>query len=114
VSSASSRPTRRITARELHALRIRAKRLRYALESVGSLFDAKDVRGYLRALSETQDWLGEANDAIVAQRLLGELGAPPRLAAFARGWLCARAEAAFAGTAAALAPLRAHRAPWED
>ena len=97
-----------------HALRIRAKRLRYAMEGVGALFDAKDVRRYVHALSRAQDCLGEANDAIVAQRLLRELRAPPQLAVFARGWLAARAEAAFASTTDALASLTSHPAPWEE
>jgi len=97
-----------------HALRIRAKRLRYALEATGSLFEAKAVRRYTQALSRMQDCLGEVNDAVVAARLLRELGAPPRLATFARGWLEARAEAAFARTSEGLDALRSHRAPWEE
>ena len=97
-----------------HALRIRAKRLRYALDGVASLFDAKAARRYVQALSKVQDCLGEANDAVVAQALLRELRAPVRLAAFARGWLAARADAAFAGTASALEPLRTRAPPWEE
>jgi CHAD domain-containing protein/adenylate cyclase class IV len=48
---------------ELHALRIRAKRARYAAELVGG----KRVEPYVDALKEVQDVIGEHQDAVVAE-----------------------------------------------
>jgi CHAD domain-containing protein len=86
-----------LTSAERHALRLDAKRLRYALDGMASLFRPKRVDAYLAALSEIQDDLGRANDAAVAQRLLAELKAPEAFAAFARGWFAAEAHASVAG-----------------
>jgi CHAD domain-containing protein len=58
---------------ELHAVRLVAKRLRYAAEIFAPLFPAKATSRYLRRLSDLQDRLGMLNDVSVAQALLGEL-----------------------------------------
>jgi CHAD domain-containing protein len=58
---------------ELHALRIRAKRLRYAAEFVRSLFRAGRIKPYLSALKEIQEVLGALNDAVAARNLLPQL-----------------------------------------
>lgn len=62
-----------------HALRIAAKRLRYAGEVFAPLYGKKADR-YLKRLAEVQDSLGESNDIAVAQRLLAELDGDGRLA----------------------------------
>ncbi len=54
---------------ELHAVRIRAKRLRYAAEAVAPLM-GKDAREVAEAAAGLQDVLGEHNDAVVAGRWL--------------------------------------------
>jgi CHAD domain-containing protein len=80
----------------LHAVRIRAKRARYAAEVVEPAF-GKPARDFARALTRVQDVLGEHQDAVVAAAWLransltlgdaraiyaaGELGAVERAAA---------------------------------
>jgi inorganic triphosphatase YgiF len=86
-----------LTPAERHALRLDAKRLRYAIEGLAPLFKSKRVEAHLDALSEIQDDLGRANDAAVASRLLGELAAPPGFAEFARGWFAAQENASASG-----------------
>jgi triphosphatase len=58
----------------LHAIRIRAKRLRYAAEIFAPLFPGKAARRFIRRLATLQDRLGAMNDGTVAETLLGELG----------------------------------------
>lgn len=94
---ADARRLSALTPEERHALRLDAKRLRYALEGLASLFRRKAVAAHLEALSEIQDDLGRANDAAVAARLLAELAPPPAFAQFARGWLAAQAHASASG-----------------
>ncbi len=59
-----------------HALRIAAKKLRYAAEFFAGIYPHKRARLYLAALAALQDVLGALNDAAVTQRLLTELPAP--------------------------------------
>jgi len=76
-----------------HALRIAAKKLRYAAEFFASLFDADRARAYAAALAALQDVLGRGNDAATAARLVDELAAvgdDPALAAL-HAWLAATA-----------------------
>jgi len=80
------------TPEERHAVRIDAKRLRYAVDGFASLFREKRVERYLRELSDLQDVLGTSNDAATAARLLAGLDPPADFAAFARGYLAARIE----------------------
>jgi CHAD domain-containing protein len=54
---------------QLHAVRIRAKRLRYAAEAVAPLM-GKPARDVALAAADLQDELGEHNDAVVAGRWL--------------------------------------------
>jgi inorganic triphosphatase YgiF len=85
---------------ELHRLRIRAKKLRYAAEFFEPLFAGQRPRAYIRSLADLQDALGGLNDCVTAERLLGELvpaDAKPepdpelrRALARAEGWLAAR------------------------
>jgi inorganic triphosphatase YgiF len=64
-----------LSARDLHRLRIRAKRLRYAIELLGSLFGGKAPARAARRLAELQDALGHLNDQVTAERLVAELHA---------------------------------------
>ncbi|WP_157967039.1 CYTH and CHAD domain-containing protein [Elioraea thermophila] len=54
----------------LHALRIDAKRLRYAGELFAPLYPEKKVRRFLKSLAALQDALGHLNDGAVAGALL--------------------------------------------
>lgn len=66
-----------LSAEERHALRIRIKELRYALDFFASLYPASAVKMTLSALSDLQDCLGVMNDIAVARRLLDEAGLKP-------------------------------------
>jgi CHAD domain-containing protein len=57
----------------LHAIRLNAKRLRYAAEIFVPLYPAKATHRYLQRLNRLQDRLGKLNDAAVAAGLLAEL-----------------------------------------
>ena len=67
-----------------HALRIAAKRMRYALEAFREVSEPRATTDFIEALRTLQDNLGEMNDASVAAReaaswLTGAAGAdaPP-------------------------------------
>jgi inorganic triphosphatase YgiF len=62
-----------LSALELHRLRIRTKRLRYAIELVGPLFGEKEATRCARRLAELQDALGHLNDLASADALLAQL-----------------------------------------
>jgi len=82
----------------LHALRLDAKRLRYAAETFAPLFGERKVRRFLRALAGLQDALGHLNDMAVAAGLLAELASDNPNRAFAigvvEGWIAAKADGA--------------------
>jgi len=59
------------TDENLHAARIRAKRVRYAAEAVSPVF-GKRARAFVEAAVELQDVLGEHQDAVVAGGWLRE------------------------------------------
>jgi len=80
------------TPEERHAVRIDAKRLRYAVDGFASLFKAKRVERYLDDLAALQDVLGASNDASTAAGLLASLSPGTEFAVFARGYLAARIE----------------------
>ncbi len=63
---------------DMHGIRIKAKKARYAVEFFRSLFDADATKAYLRLMKDMQEKLGEANDARVARTLMAEIG-PDRL-----------------------------------
>jgi CHAD domain-containing protein len=58
---------------ELHAIRLHAKRLRYAAEIFAPVYPGKETHRFIRRLSRLQDRLGTLNDGAVAAHLLGEL-----------------------------------------
>jgi CHAD domain-containing protein len=94
---------------ELHAVRKRAKRARYAAEAVEPAF-GKAARSLAKALTEVQDVLGEHQDAVIAGTWLREAAAaaPDPRAAFAAGELVMHEqEAAHLGR-------RTWRDAWQD
>jgi CHAD domain-containing protein len=80
---------------ELHAIRIEAKRVRYASEAVMPLL-GRQARAFARAAAALQEVLGDLNDAVVAERWLhdwaGTSGSTQ--AAFAAGELAGLERAA--------------------
>lgn len=80
---------------EQHRVRKRLKRLRYLVEFVGPLFDAKRAARYTKKLTPAQDRLGDSNDMQVATVAYRRLAVKDQRAWFAVGWLQAsRREAA--------------------
>ncbi|MCA3395228.1 MAG: CHAD domain-containing protein, partial [Roseomonas sp.] len=82
----------------LHALRLDAKRLRYAAEVFAPVFPHKAARRFQRRLAALQEELGRSNDAAVARALVQRLaraGDEGRLWAIgaAEGWCLARSVA---------------------
>lgn len=63
----------RLEEQELHALRLRLKKLRYAAEFFASLFPERRVRTYLKSISRSQQSLGHVNDARTLTTLLEPL-----------------------------------------
>lgn len=80
---------------EFHALRIEAKRLRYAAELFAPLWGRRKAKRFLARLADVQEEFGLANDAVVARALMARLAAGrPALAwasGAAEGWALARA-----------------------
>jgi CHAD domain-containing protein len=88
---------------EFHALRIKAKRMRYAAELFAPLWSRRKAKRFLAQLAEVQEAFGLANDAVVAHALMGALTAAPPgrgtaglawAAGVAEGWALARARRA--------------------
>jgi len=81
---------------ELHELRIRGKRLRYAAE-LAAATGGKPVRRLIKATREFQDVLGDHQDTVVAEaevrRLLDELAEPDVDVVFVAGRLVERERA---------------------
>ena len=95
-----------------HGVRKRAKRLRYGVEFVASLFGRKEVRRYLKLLGLVQEKLGLYNDATVAEQLYREaIDNDPR-AWFAVGWLSAQRRTHLDECIAVLTQFAAHSKPF--
>jgi inorganic triphosphatase YgiF len=62
-----------LSAQDLHRLRIRTKRLRYASDLLGPLFGGKEPARTARRLAELQDALGHLNDLVNAEALITQL-----------------------------------------
>ena len=82
-----------------HALRIEAKRLRYAAELFAPLWGRKKARRFLDRLAAVQEAFGLANDAVVARALMASLTARGDAGltwagGVAEGWALARARRA--------------------
>ncbi|HMK63137.1 MAG TPA: CHAD domain-containing protein [Acidimicrobiales bacterium] len=73
VTKAVKRARRSGAPDDFHRLRIRGKRLRYALEFVSELYSSQTTTKYVRALVRLQDILGAMQDARVAAERLHAL-----------------------------------------
>lgn len=62
-----------LDSQERHELRIRLKKLRYAVDFFASLYPKRAVKKYLRRLGNLQDLLGSLNDAAVARALVRDI-----------------------------------------
>ncbi len=71
------RPLSRMTEDEVHELRKRGKKARYATEFFCDLWTAEQVKDAVEPMEKLQDLLGEANDASVARQVLAAV--PPRV-----------------------------------
>ncbi len=69
------RKMHKIDDAELHKLRIRVKKLRYASEFFHDLWPGKATKRYIVALKSLQDSLGLAHDALIAVGLIRTLAA---------------------------------------
>jgi inorganic triphosphatase YgiF len=85
----------RLEEAELHALRLRLKKLRYAAEFFVPLFAERSVKAYVKAIAEPQQTLGHLNDTRTLKPLLEQL------AACSSGEAAAKAVGAIAGFYAA-------------
>jgi inorganic triphosphatase YgiF len=88
-----------------HRLRRRIKRLRYAVDSVASLWPTSDVARLMRLLRRAQAPLGDFNDTVVALAHCGHWAEQDPHAWFAVGWLSARRQALLAPCGLALGQL---------
>ena len=73
-----------------HAVRIDVKRLRYAVDATGVLFNARAVKRYTAALAALQQLLGDLTDINMACMMLRSLGLDEAALAGAQGALRAR------------------------
>jgi CHAD domain-containing protein len=107
---------------ELHDLRIRAKKLRYAAEFLRPLFvqrksQRKGPRRFIDALAHLQDCLGMLNDADVGGRLVRDLLPAPAqdpAAAAIAAWFAGRQQLQLAQLGAAWDSFAALRPFWKD
>ena len=98
----------------LHALRLKAKRSRYATEFLAPLFAAKPAARFIRRLSALQENLGVFNDASVARTLVGELSDQPDFASgLMVGFTASRGAATRPRIAKAWTRLRRQHPFWE-
>jgi inorganic triphosphatase YgiF len=97
----------------LHGLRIEVKKLRYACDVLGSVFNERALRRYVRHLSELQQLLGDFNDAAVARERVATLqGIEPFACGVLEGYAAARTEAARAALPAAWQEFERARRFW--
>ncbi|WP_185973749.1 CHAD domain-containing protein [Ferrovibrio terrae] len=103
---------------ELHDLRIRAKKLRYAAEFFRPLFKhRKGSRRFIAALAHLQDCLGMLNDADVGTRLVRDLLPSPDqdpAAAAIAAWFSGRQQVQLAQLGEAWDSFAALRPFWKD
>lgn len=74
---------------EKHRIRKQVKQLRYSIEFVASLLDAKALKIYLKKLKAVQESLGHYNDLVVAEALFQQAPEPEAAYSFATGWIAA-------------------------
>ena len=88
IQKVGERPASELTPAELHGLRIRFKRLRYACEFFAETF-GEEVQAVIRTLVEFQDTLGRHQDAVVARATLERFAAEVPGSADDPAWLLA-------------------------
>ncbi len=71
-----TRPLSRMPIEEVHELRKRGKKARYATEFFADLWDPEQVRPYVRTMADIQNQLGKVNDAAVSRQVIASV--PPR------------------------------------
>jgi len=71
-----TRPLSRMTMEELHDLRKRGKKARYATEFFSDLWTDDEIKSSVKTMEKIQDMLGKVNDASVARQVLA--GVSPR------------------------------------
>jgi len=99
---------------ERHAIRIAAKKLRYATEFFATLFPSKRARVYRKALAVLQDELGAFNDAAVAPRVAATLAGPAAATTVAiEAWSAGRAGASGKSLEAAWSAFEATAPFWK-
>ncbi len=74
--SKMGRRIRELDSEGLHDLRKQLKKLRYAVDMLGGLYDRDEVTPYLRSLKDLQDAFGSMNDAAMAGHELAGPDAP--------------------------------------
>jgi CHAD domain-containing protein len=89
---------------ELHAVRILAKRCRYAAEAVRPAA-GKNAKRFAKAMSNVQDCLGELNDAVLISNHLRRTAAADPETAYVAGQLSGILAVRAHGTAAAFRPV---------
>lgn len=100
---------------DLHRLRIRAKKLRYAVEFFRPLFGRKAAKQQVLALARLQDCLGALNDAAVGAALVEDVaggGDEDVAAAAIAGWFAARQHQQLAQLPAAWKAYAAQKSFW--
>jgi CHAD domain-containing protein len=76
----TARPVKELMAMslpELHAMRIKCKKLRYQVEIFQDALPAKTARRMIEQLTATQEIMGKLNDGVVADELVASLRPPP-------------------------------------
>ncbi len=98
--------------KDRHRVRILAKRLRYGLEALSTLYKARPLEAYLASVESLQEALGDGNDASVALEMLKEIAPPEPFASYARGWFAARERVDAAMLEPIVVDLSRHRQSW--
>ena len=105
---------------DIHRLRLRVKKMRYAAEFFKSLFTDRKAKRRSKALAALQEALGAVNDAAVCEALLAELiSAAPKNAnlkvasGVMRGWYSALSAESIASLAALWQDYEATPCFWE-
>lgn len=104
---------RSLDAAERHRMRIRFKKLRYALEFFAPLLPKPKLAPYLAALTQLQGELGLINDHVTAETLIAEaLGG--RTSGPVQGWLAGRHALLLAELPDSLDIWLSQKAPWKN
>jgi inorganic triphosphatase YgiF len=108
----SARRFETLSVERQHRVRIRAKRLRYALDFFAATLPRRAVADYARRLAALQDDLGALNDIAVAAARLPALASAHRVRAAVRAWAQGARARHVHAAARALKRLRTRAPPW--